>query len=175
MGTLTETFGELVTPLSMLKLDEEGGNTRVVYALRRPAEDGAILLAAAGGQRSTPVQYDLANTPVASEELFKGLTGQARLSLSSAILGSWANLFKLRSNASFILALRKLFITPSARGGMQILFSAGGVAVVEAVVPPGFGPAKSGHFVYTDRIKQTKLIPMAVRPTDRSSGIRRYF
>jgi GT2 family glycosyltransferase len=174
-GTLTETFGELVTPLSTLRLDEEGGDTRVVYALRRPAEDGAILLAAAGGQRSTPVQYDAANTPAAGAELLQGLTSGARLSLSAAMLGSWVSLFKLHNNPSFARALRTLFTTPSAHGATQLLFGAGGVAVVEMVVPPGFGATKSGHFVYANQIKQTKLTPMAIRPTDRSSGIRRYF
>ena len=79
-STLTGTFGEAVVPLSALKLAEERGGTRILWALERPADETAIYLAAAGGEGSTPVEYAAQNTAPITAAIFDGLTPPARLS-----------------------------------------------------------------------------------------------
>jgi GT2 family glycosyltransferase len=174
-SSLAGTFGEPITPISSLKLAEEAGGTRVVWAMPRPAEDAVTFLAAAGGESSVPVEYVAAETPPVAETLFAGLTPEARLQLSSAVLGSWTNLFRLHRSPSFVRSLRTLFRTPSEKSGIQIMFAAGGVAVIEVATPRRFGSLKASHFVYAQEMREVKLTPMSVRPADRTSGIRRYF
>ena len=175
-NSLTGTFGEVVAPLSALKLLDEAGNTRIVWALPRPTEDAAVFLLSVGGGGSTPAEYTASETPTVASDIFDGLTPASRISLSSAILGSWTSLFKLQTNASFVRTVRTLFKAPPApKTGIQAMFSSGVGCFVEVAAPQELGELKASHLVYADRIAPMKLQAMSVRAADRAAGVRRFF
>ena len=174
--TLAGTFGESIAPVSSLRLVETGGGTRLVWALPRPAEESCVLLAAAGGAGSTPVEFKAAELDQVDSGLLDGLTPEARLQLSWAILGSWPNLFRLGRNVSFIAALRALFRAPqSPSEAIHAVIAAGTSVIVEVATPRRFGSLKSGYLVYPDRVRPLGLIAMSIRQADRANSIRRFF
>lgn len=173
---LEGTFGEVISPLSCLKLGETEGGTRVVWAMKRPAEDEATYVAAAGGASSTPVDYARAALRPIEASFFDGLQPKAKLSLVSAMLTAWASLFKLGRSSSFAATLKSLLKVPEgASGQLRPLLAAGEGVVLEAAVPQRFGALKSAHLVAARHVMALKLQPMAVMDADRAQGLRRFF
>ncbi len=174
-STLTGPFGEPVVPLSALKLPDANGGTRVIWALERPTGENETFLVAAGGYGSTSIEYLQGAAPQVPAEFLDGLLPAARLSLSAAMLGSWASLFRLQRNPSFIAALLSLFRPPEApRAGLEAMFAAGGQCFFELAAPGQLGALKSSFLITPTQIAPLKLAPLALRKTDRSTGTRRF-
>lgn len=175
-STLTGSFGETVAPLSCLRLPLESGGTRVVWAMLRPSADTATVMAATGGIGSTAVEYDRRSAAAVDETIFAGLTGPARLSLAAALLANWVGLFQLQRDPGFLGMLRTLLVPPAgAAGRAQTVLGVDTAVVIETNAPDQFGPCKSGFLLSPTQILAIKPKSLAVRPTDRSRGMRRFF
>ncbi|WEK03642.1 MAG: glycosyltransferase family 2 protein [Candidatus Devosia phytovorans] len=174
-STLTGSFGEVITPLSGLRVPQTDGGTRLVFALRRTDEDTTFMLAA-GGLGSTPVAYSRETAKPISDTIFDGLTPAGRMSLANALVSAWPNLFHLQRDKGFIATLRRLLPAPEGDAARVVpLLGAGRALVFETQVPRQFGPVKSGYIVDGDAIIPLKLKSLAATPTGDRANTRRFF
>jgi hypothetical protein len=119
-SSISGSFGEPVSPLSSLRLADDKGGTRLIFAFPRPHEDSATFMVTAGGLSATAAEYRLGGAPAVTQAIFDGLSAQARMSLAAALITTWPSLFHLQRNKGYIATLRNL-LKPStgAPGGSR--------------------------------------------------------
>lgn len=174
---LTGSFGETISPLSGLRLAENNGQTRLVFAMRRPAEGAANFMVAAGGVGSTALAYSASELPVLDETFFADLAPSGRMALATALVNSWPNLFRLGQDKSFIATLRKLLVAPGGDVGLaKAVLGAGNALVFETMLPANFGPVKSAHLIGNEALSQLKLTQlMSHSASERGGRLNRFF
>ena len=168
--TITGSFGEAISPMSALRLTEDDGTTRLVMAFPKPQADALTLMLTAEGFATASIEYE-PSLPLLDKTVFAGLSAPSRMSLVSALISSWPNLFKLNRNPGYLALLRSLLAAPEGNAGQaQPLLGAGETVAIETALPTAFGDFTGGFLVTSARIIPLKVTALV----GQSNSLRRF-
>jgi len=171
-GIVTEAR-KAIAPLGTLRLALADGGTRIVWAMRRPHEGAAFL--ANGGPGEARFAFSAQEAGAVDAALFEGVAARSRPALISALLATWASLFRLQRSPSFVHTLRSLFPLPEGtKARLTPMVGVEGATILEATVPQGFGALKSAFHLSAGRLQPLRIEAMSTRAADVPRGVRRF-